>query len=120
MAVNAQCWCRSVQSLSGNCQSSKRVRSAWALASISFDTARAGEAKIERDEEAVAWELARLDEQLALLPDDNEKHARIAILAALPASIRVLQMDEARVLLRDCGVRVWCENREVVRVEPEI
>jgi len=28
--------------------------------------------------------------------------------------------DEARVLLRDIGVRVWCENREVVRVEPEI
>ena len=87
---------------------------------ISSDTARAAQVKISQDKDTVAWELARIDEQLVLLPDESERHMRVELIAAMPDSVRLLQEDEARVLLRDIGVRVWCENREVVRVEPEI
>lgn len=99
----------------------KRKRLADALAAGHLD----GALYRERDDsylEEIARHQARVVElgrQIDAVPDLAAWHAELSNLAAhFPEYVAELPPETVAKLLQDAGVKVWCEDRQVVRVEP--
>jgi DNA invertase Pin-like site-specific DNA recombinase len=95
----------------------RRKRVAMAFASGAMDPAMYREVDDDLLDELARWEQARRDaeDEIATLPDLSQRRSSLAELCDVERLFD-LPATEINTLLRDAGIRVECEDRQVVRI----
>ena len=95
----------------------ERLALAVADGTIDPRAARAANDTLVAEYDGARARIRELDERLAMLPDTQERiDAVLSMLDDVP-SVRDVPLEVARRALLDAGVRIWCEDGEIVRVE---
>lgn len=94
-----------------------RLALAVADGAIDANAARRADARLLEEVAAARAALGNAEQALAALPSAQALREAVADALALPQDLRAAPLEEQRQALLRAGVRVWCEEGQVVRIE---